>query len=199
MGLRWVVVCLTPLLLLSCAAKRPAETVAPAQETPAPLAEQPPPVPSFDELYVRLADNGRLYEEGIELIVAGDEVLGETRITAATNSLLADASECAEHPACDVHRFLDTYDRLLAEQAMALKQQAVRVVELETHVEEDLEREPGTSPFVSRMPIMWRFIFGKSMTEWMRVPSRANTTPLIFWGANESTPGSIGDGAHRRI
>ena len=65
MVLRWVVVCLTSLLLLSCAATRPAE---PVSKTSVPVAEQPPPVPSFDELYVRLADNGRLYEEASDCL-----------------------------------------------------------------------------------------------------------------------------------
>jgi membrane-bound lytic murein transglycosylase D len=121
----------------------------------APVQEETP-APVFDDLYARISVHSEEYEDGIDLVVAGEEVLGEARIGAATRGLLSDADECSQHPECDMRPFLETFDRLLAEQGLALKQQAVRLGELEAAVEQDVEREPGTSPFTAAIPELSR-------------------------------------------
>jgi membrane-bound lytic murein transglycosylase D len=145
-----------PLVLCSCAPKRSAEPVlpqAPVEEAPVPEA---PPAPSFDDLYARVHVHGEAFEEGVDLIAAGEEVLGEARIAAAALGLLSDADECSRHPECDMRPVLETYDRLLAEQGLAQKQQVVRLGELEAAAQQDVEREPGTTPFTAAIPELGR-------------------------------------------
>ena len=157
---------LLPLALVSCVPRQAAVSV---PEPPGPVETAPePPPPAFDELYRRLADHGALYEEGIDLIVSGEEVLGEERIAAAANGLLSDAEECSKYPGCDIRPFLDAFDRVMAEQSLALKQQAVRLEEIEAGIEEDVEREPGTSPFTASIPELGRttsLLRGTDLTE----------------------------------
>ena len=92
----------------------------------------------------------------MELIVAGEEVLGEEKIAAAAEGLRVDAEECSRSAGCDIQSYLDAFERLMSGQGVALKQQAARVVELETSAQEDVSREPGTSPFTSVMPELGR-------------------------------------------
>jgi len=112
---------------------------------------EPSPL-NFDAMYWRLAVYGAAYGEGVELIVAGEEVLGEAKIADAAESLLADAEQCSQMAGCDMRPYLDVFQRLLSGQGLALKQQAARVEELETSFQEDVMREPGTSPFTAGMP-----------------------------------------------
>ena len=143
-------------VLVSCSAKQPAAPTLQPSPAPATVPEVPqeeaPPERSFDGLYARVSGHETTYREGIELIVAGEEVLGEEKIATATNALLADTEECSRFLDCDLGVFLKTFNRLLTEQGIALKQQALRVDELEASVEEDVEREPGTSPFAAAIP-----------------------------------------------
>jgi membrane-bound lytic murein transglycosylase D len=174
------------LVLPSCARKQPVETVAPRSQVEAEPVTPAPPAPSFDDLYQRLADNTELYEEGIEEIVAGEEVLGEADIATATNGLMAAAAECSESPGCDLQRFLDTFDRLLAEQGIALKQQTVRIEELEANAQKDIEREPGTSPFAASIPELGRtasLLRGTELTEIIRLngPVKAAIDDWLTW------------------
>lgn len=60
-----------------------------------------------DELYGLLDKNHQEYEAGIGLIANGNADLGEQKITAAQNQLLAGAQQCAKTEGCDVGRFLD--------------------------------------------------------------------------------------------
>ena len=158
--LPWKILGFVALLVLlpSCAQKRPDGPGVPEPPPSDEVAPLEPPVAarSFDELYLHVPDNAALYHEGIELIVAGQEVLGEQRIADATNGLLADAEECSHFTDCDMRVFLDAFDRLLTDQGIALKQQALRVAELQVSVEEDVEREPGTSPFAAAIPQLGR-------------------------------------------
>jgi membrane-bound lytic murein transglycosylase D len=145
------------LALFSCAPKQPVETLPPPTEpAPAAVAAPEPPPPDFGELYRRITDHVRVYDEGVGLIVAGEEVLGEERMAAASVGLMDDAGECSTHPDCDIRPFLDAYDWLLAQQDLALKQQMARLLELEKAAQEDIEREPGTSPFAAEMPELGR-------------------------------------------
>jgi membrane-bound lytic murein transglycosylase D len=148
---------LAALLLSACATRGPVEVVPTSPEAEPPAAEAPdPPPPDFGPLYDRIADHVQLYDEGIGWIVAGQELLGEESIAAASRALLGDAAECARHPDCDVEPFLQAYDRLLAQQDLALKQHMTRLEELEKAAAADVEREPGTSPFAAAMPELGR-------------------------------------------
>ena len=151
---RWSWLALT-CLALACAPKRAPEPARPADAAPAPPAEaeQPPAPAAFEQLYARIATHDALYDEGVALIASGQEVQGEERITEAANGLLADAESCAKEPACDMRPYLEAFTRLLTQQGIALKQQSQRVVELEEATSaEEMEREPGTSPFLAPMP-----------------------------------------------
>jgi membrane-bound lytic murein transglycosylase D len=148
-----VVLCLG----LACASRRMPERALPVAPPPTvPEAVPPAPPPNFDHLYERIAAHDALYDEGVELIASGEEVAGEERIGAAANGLLADAEACLRLAGCDMRTFLEAFNRLLTQQGIALKREALRVVELEQATEEDLEREPGTAPFAAPMPELER-------------------------------------------
>ena len=148
------------LFLLSCATGRSEPQLVPQglpfEEQGSSTEESADPQPSFDALYWRLAVYGAAYEDGVKLIVAGEEVLGEEKIATAAEALLADAEECSQLAGCDIRPYLDVFERLLGGQGLALKQQAARVEELETSVQDDVLREPGTSPFAAAMPELGR-------------------------------------------
>jgi membrane-bound lytic murein transglycosylase D len=183
------VVVLSLALLVSCSARQPA---APAiRPSPAPATEpEVSPVEAergFDELYARVPDHEAVYREGIELIVAGEEVLGEEKIAIATNALLADSTECSHFQECDLQLFLKSFDRLLTEQGIAIKRQALRIDELETIAEEeDAEREPGTSPFAAAMPELGEaasLLRGTDLTEIIALngPVKAALDDWLTW------------------
>ena len=144
---------LAKLALCSCATKRLAEIDAPP-ETATPVEQ----APTLDALYASLDDASETYRDGIDLIVSGREVDGEERITSATGIIDAVGERCAKLDGCDFGRVLATLDRLLTEQGIALKRQALRVDELvaEAEEQEELPREPGTSPFGAVMPEIGR-------------------------------------------
>jgi len=110
----------------------------------------------IDAMYARIDEHAALYREGIDLIVAGQEVPGEERIVSATNRLQSDAERCSQLTGCSTHRYFGAFDGLLTEQGIALKQQALRVQELVATAEQDVEREPGTSPFAAEIPELGR-------------------------------------------
>jgi len=148
------------LLTLACAAgcaDRGAPRITPSPQAGgadgAPASVAAPEVdPRVDTLYAELADTAEAYERGIERIVLGEEVEGETRTAAAASRLSELAAECDALEGCEMQRVLATFDRLLDRQELALKQQTYRVGELQRDAESDVEREPGTSPFVAAMP-----------------------------------------------
>jgi membrane-bound lytic murein transglycosylase D len=140
---------------LGCASKRTAGIAPePPPEPPAveEVAPPPEPPPDLDAVYARLDRSRELYEEGIDLIVEGEEVLGERRIVEASNAMHAGAEECIETPGCDMERYFRAFDHLLTAQNIALKKQGTRIDELESSAAADLEREPGTSPFAATIP-----------------------------------------------
>ncbi len=150
-----VVGLLSIALLGACTVvKQPPATPPTATEAAVPPGPTPEEIAKRDELYSRLDAGRRQYEQGLELIVAGDEVGGEELTGEASRVLVAGAGDCDLLEACDVERFLRTFDALLTEQGIALKRQTSRIAELETSIVEDIEREPGTSPFVATMPEM---------------------------------------------
>ena len=132
---------LTLALLPSCAKKQP-------RATPGPGSAAPDPQPIYDRLEV----SQREYREGIQLLAAGDEIGGEFKIATASNDIRESALECASMHGCDAESVLDTFENLLSEQNTAIKMQSFRIETMEASIEADLEREPGTSPFVSTMP-----------------------------------------------
>ena len=167
---------LLPLaLLVSCTARRPVDAELPAS----PAAVQPfEPELSFDGLYERVAENDVLYREGIELIVAGEDVQGEEQIASAINGLLADTEECSHFPECDLSALLEAFDCLLTEQAL-------RVGELEA-LEQGVEREPGTAPFAAAIPEMGRtesLLRGTDLSEIITLngPVRAALDDWLTW------------------
>ena len=123
------------------------QEVAPRGPTPEQTAE-------IEDLYSRLEAATAQYEEGLGLIVAGDEIAGEEFLTGAATTLSVGAAECDGLEFCDIDRFLRTFDSLLTQQGIALKRQSSRIGELEASIQVDVEREPGTSPFVAAMPEM---------------------------------------------
>ena len=152
---------LLSLFLVSCASRRPELEAAPSPVDTAPpaQAQQPlPPPPDPAPIYESLERDRAEYEAGIELLSLGEEVEGEARIAEAANGIARAAAECAETEGCDLDRFFGTLDSLLTRQSMAIKRQAVRLRELEASIAEDVEREPGTSPFSAAIPEMERTV-----------------------------------------
>jgi membrane-bound lytic murein transglycosylase D len=129
-----------------------AETEAPPVviEIPVPQSE---PQPDLDSLYAKLDEGRALYQEGLEMIVAGEEVAGEERLAEATEALASAADECNRTDGCEMTRFTRALDDLLARQSINMKRQASRIRELESAIQaEETEREPGTTPFMAEMP-----------------------------------------------
>ena len=151
-----IAVCsLSAVLLAACTVHKQPPTTTPTPAGPAvPPGPAPEEIAARDELYSCLEAGRRQYKEGLELIVAGDEIGGEELMGAASRSLVAGAADCDMLQACDAERFVRAFDALLTEQGIALKRQTSRIAELETSIEEDIEREPGTSPFAAAMPAM---------------------------------------------
>jgi membrane-bound lytic murein transglycosylase D len=99
-----------------------------------------------------LAEDQREYEENVELLSTGEEI-DEEKLATIADRLRTGAVECVETAGCNWMRFWGVIDALLEAQATALMRQASRVDSLSTDAEEEhLERELGTSPFVSAMP-----------------------------------------------
>jgi membrane-bound lytic murein transglycosylase D len=174
-----------PLAVASCVAKRPAEPIVPqvpSAETSETSTSESDPI----ELDRRLAEYTDSYREGIQLITGGEEVRGERRIVSVSNDLLSDAAQCSERPDCEMQPFLDTFNRLLTEQGIALKKQAVRVTELESSAAADIEREPDTSPFTAVMPELGRtasLLRGTELSEIIRLngPVKVALDDWLTW------------------
>jgi membrane-bound lytic murein transglycosylase D len=143
-GLLVVALALSP----GCAKRQPRAIPDQIGDTPADTSPVPDPQPIYDRLEV----NHREYREGVELLAAGDEIGGEFKIVAASNEIREATLECAEMPGCDVESVLDTFEALLNEQNTAIKMQSFRIETMEASIAEDLDREPGTNPFVSTLP-----------------------------------------------
>jgi membrane-bound lytic murein transglycosylase D len=155
-----ILVLVAALAASACAVHRDAPTTTPAPVEPAPPPPPPPAPPGptaeeiaqRDELYSRLEAASASYRQGLELIVAGDEIAGEELTGEASQILVAAAAECDGLESCDVGRFVQAFDALLTEEGIALKTQTSRLGELETTIAEDVEREPGTEEFVAVLP-----------------------------------------------
>lgn len=154
---------LTALFLAPGCARSPGrpQTVpepAPEPETAIPAEDRP----ILDELYRDLEQAGQDYLKGIDLVVAGEEVSGEEAVARATIRMRDGAGACAALAGCEIERFVDTYQRLMTDQNIALKMQVSRLYWLEEDLEQvkaevdEVEREPGTSPFVAVMPQIGR-------------------------------------------
>jgi membrane-bound lytic murein transglycosylase D len=152
------------LLVVSCASKKTAEVaetplpVEPESATPAPdkgPADQQEP-DKVGELYTRLGESQREYKDAIELLLEGADVEDEI-LKSILDRIRMLAAECSQTEGCDSSRFIDTLMVLMDEQAVALKSRNAQIESMltvpeEEQLGEDLEREPGTSPFVSAMP-----------------------------------------------
>ena len=79
-------------------------------------------------------------------------------VAGATARIRRGAETCAATDGCEMARYVDTFEQLMADQTIELKAQASRLYWLEEDLEQakaevdEVEREPGTSPFVSAMP-----------------------------------------------
>ena len=74
-------------------------------------------------LYSKMDSNVAEYEDGLELIEAGEEWLGEEKLRVSSAKILSGAGMCGAIPGCDISRFFDSYDRLLSLQGAILKRQ----------------------------------------------------------------------------
>jgi membrane-bound lytic murein transglycosylase D len=148
-------------LLLSAALVTSGLTVACAGRARPPVLD--PPSSSVEQtakptdLYQALERGRAEHREGVALLEAGDEIAGEELIGRALRGIREGAERCAALPGCEIERFLDALEWVHAEQSIALKRQTARIESLETAVEgEEVEREPGTTPFVAEMPEIGR-------------------------------------------
>jgi membrane-bound lytic murein transglycosylase D len=147
------------LLLAGCAVRHPAvtEPPPPTEAEVLALAEAEAMVQQErtrirDSIYSGLEEIALEYQGGVDLIVGGQEVLGEQAQTAALTRLDDLARQCRDLSTCDNARVQYAFQTLLGGQGIALKQQAVQFAALKGSIEEDTEREPGTSPFAAPIP-----------------------------------------------
>jgi len=166
---------LLSVVACGCASRRPVELIPATEVEPAAVEPAPPPEPAadLDALYARLEADRADYEEGIDLIAAGEETAGEERIVAASGSLRAGAAECAAAPGCEFGRFLDAFEALLSLEEIALKKQSVQIDTLEEGIAaEEVEREPGTTTVVGAVPEVARtlsLLRGNDLREMIRL------------------------------
>lgn len=161
--------CFYGLVLLSwlaCASK----STPPAPARSQPPGEPEPPVeqgeavepsgPSrIEDLYRRLSEDRKTYEEAVKLMGEGEEV-DEDILHSIVERIKIGARECAEIEGCEWNRFVDAFQGLLDNQYLVLRSQALRIEavtateEEEQEIEEieEIEPEAGTSPFVSDLP-----------------------------------------------
>lgn len=76
------------------------------------------PSPTTVELYADLETAARDHEAGLELVAAGNLVEGRERIEAARTRVRAGAARCGEESGCDLARFVEVLDELLAQQSL---------------------------------------------------------------------------------
>jgi membrane-bound lytic murein transglycosylase D len=133
-----------------CIKKKRLESPVPAEET-----TELQKLEKANELYARLGESRREYQDAIELLREGEEV-EEAILQAILDRIKVGAEECSKTEGCDSNRFIIALMDLAAEQSLALKSQSAQIESMLStpvdDIEEDLEREPGTSPFVSTMP-----------------------------------------------
>lgn len=118
------------LLLTACG---PAVQQAP-QTTPEPIVvPEPPPIDTdrHEELYESLADSMDRYQLGVDLLADGEELDGEWQIRRAMDGIAAGFSECRQSEGCDLNLYYYAFERMLAQQNLALKLQSGRIDELE--------------------------------------------------------------------
>ena len=110
-------------LFAGCLGGKPAPATTP--EPPVSVEPVVPPGPTpeqtseIEDLYARLGAANAQYDEGLGLIVAGDEIAGETLLAEAATTLSLGAAECDRLEFCDIDRFLRTFDSLLSQQGIA--------------------------------------------------------------------------------
>lgn len=143
-------------LFSACGGSRSAEPLLlPPEAVPSQTTRPLPPAVDLEPVYRRLEEAGLEFEQGIELILDGQEVAGEQHLALAFEQLRDDAELCSTIAECDAARFISEYDRWLTLQSIAIKHQSLEIGNLQASfedVEDDLDREPGTSPFVAAMP-----------------------------------------------
>jgi membrane-bound lytic murein transglycosylase D len=97
----------------------------------APLSSEPPPAEAFqaespvlEALYRQLAENSRLYEEGIEQISRADRARGEQKTAEAQDQLFTGARRCATVQGCEISLFFNAITDLLELRKSALIEDA---------------------------------------------------------------------------
>ncbi len=148
----------------------------------------PAPAPAVDHtpLYDELARQVGLYEEGVGLLREGDETAGEEQIRSAKAAISEGFRVCRTSPGCDINRFHYAFERLLDEQNLAIKVQALRISDMEAAAVEETEVEAGTSPFNADIPEIERtasLLRGTDFREAIQLngPVRAAMDDWLTW------------------
>lgn len=77
--------------------------------------------PDLDGVYRRIVEAREDYEAGIKLIVAGDDVAGESLLAAASTRMAVAARECARTPGCDAGLIAASAEELSAKLTASLR------------------------------------------------------------------------------
>ncbi len=72
--------------------------------------------PELAGVYGRIHESREDFEQGIEMILAGEDVAGENQLAAATTRLIVATRECSQTPGCEIDLFHDAMEQLVAEQ-----------------------------------------------------------------------------------
>ena len=69
--------------------------------------------PTLDELYAKLDQAGRDYDQALTLALRDDNAQAEHAISVALDTMRNGAAQCVNTPGCDIQRFISSYDRAL--------------------------------------------------------------------------------------
>lgn len=72
--------------------------------------------PEIKELTARIHHRGREYVRGLQLIIAGDPVMGNNLLASSTNRMSILAEECMRTGGCDIHVFARALDATVEEE-----------------------------------------------------------------------------------
>jgi membrane-bound lytic murein transglycosylase D len=109
----------------------------------------PEEVPTqLEPLYVMAREYRQDYEEGLERIVAGEEVAGRALLVAATDRIAVAAKLCAKTPGCDMDLFVTSMIQVAADRRVVTLAQSEPEAGAEAHLEvSQTESRPSYRPF----------------------------------------------------
>lgn len=145
--------------------------------------------PGLEILREKILDARRDYERGLELLVAGEDVLGGNMLAAASDRLMVYAEECSRLGDCDMGLFSATLDGLESERTGPAPARNAAASTWPPPARGD-RTEEGDSPFVDALPGLERtvsLVKGVDLRELITLngPVRAALHDWLTWNRVE--------------